>query len=89
MGYMNYKDLKRLQHKSLGIHFTKRSIIASKRDYKSCLAGKIKELFVRKSDTREEIKGRKLYYDILSIRHRFIRGYYYYFLLIDNAIRTI
>jgi hypothetical protein len=71
------------------MHFTKRVIIASKRDYKSCLAGKIKELFERKTDVRETIKGKKLYCDILGIKHRFIRGYYYYLLLIDNATRII
>jgi hypothetical protein len=71
------------------MHFTKRAIIANKRDYKSYLAGKIKELFERKIDVKETIKGKKLYCNILRIRHRFIQGYYYYFLLIDNAIRTI
>jgi hypothetical protein len=71
------------------MHFTKRVIIASKRDYKSCLASKMKELYKRKIDIRETIKGRKLYCDISRIRHRFVQGYYYYLLLIDNAIRTI
>jgi hypothetical protein len=69
---MNYKDIDKLRHKSLGMHFTKRVIIASKRGYKSCLAGKIKELFERKIDVKETIKGRKLYCNILRIRHRFI-----------------
>jgi hypothetical protein len=71
------------------MHFIKRVIIASKRDYESCLAGKIKELFERKTDIKETIKGKKLYCDILRIRHRFVQGYYYYLLLIDNAIKTI
>jgi hypothetical protein len=71
------------------MHFTKQVIIASKRDYKSCLAGKIKELFECKIDVKETIKGRKLYYNISRIRHRFVQGYYYYFLLIDNITRTI
>jgi len=70
------------------MHFIKRVIIASKRDYKSCLVSKIKESFKRKIDVKETIKRRKLYCDILGIRHRFIQGYYYYLLLIDNAIRT-
>jgi len=69
------------------MHFIKRVIIASRRDYKSCLASKIKELFKRKTNIKETIKGKKLYCDILGIRHRFIRGYYYYPLLIDNAIK--
>jgi hypothetical protein len=89
MGHMNYKDLEKLQHKSLGIHFTKRSITAGRRDCESCLAGKMKESFVRKTDIREEVKGRKLYCDISGIRHRSVRGYYYYLLLIDDATRTI
>jgi hypothetical protein len=79
----------KLRHKLLGMHFTKRVIIASKRDYESCLAGKIKELYKRKTNVKETIKGRKLYCDISGIRHRFVRGYYYYFLLIDNATRII
>jgi hypothetical protein len=66
---MNYKDIDKLQHKLLGMHFTKRVITASKRDYKSCLAGKIKELYKRKTDVKETIKGRKLYCDISGIRH--------------------
>ena len=51
------------------MHFTKRPIIASKKDYKSYLAGKIKELFIRKTDIRETIKGKKLYCNILRIRY--------------------
>jgi hypothetical protein len=78
-----------LRYKLLGIYFIKRVIIANKRDYKSCLAGKIKELFERKIDVKEIIKERKLYCNISRIRHRFIQGYYYYLLLIDNATRTI
>jgi len=66
---MNYKDIDKLRHKLLGMHFIKRVIIASKRDYKSCLAGKIKELFERKIDVKEIIKGKKLYCNILRIRH--------------------
>jgi hypothetical protein len=78
----------KLRHKSLGMHFTKRVITASKRDYESCLAGKMKELYERKTDVRETIKGRKLHCDISGIRHRSIRGYHYYLLLIDDATRT-
>jgi hypothetical protein len=66
---MNYKDINKLRYKLLSIYFTKRVIIASKRDYKSCLAGKIKELFERKTDIKETIKGRKLYCNILRIRY--------------------
>jgi hypothetical protein len=86
---MNYKDIDKLQHKSLCMHFTKRAIIASKRDCKSCLASKMKELFECKIDVKETIKRRKLYCDISGIRHRFVRGYYYYFLLIDDITRII
>jgi len=86
---MNYKDIDKLQHKSLGIHFTKQAIIASRRDCESCLASKMKESFERKIYVRETIKRRKLYYNILGIRYRFVQGYYYYLLLIDDAIRTI
>ena len=70
------------------MYFIKRAIIASKRDYKLCLAGKMKELFIYKTDIREEVKRRKLYCNILKIRHRFVKGYYYYLLLIDNVTRT-
>jgi hypothetical protein len=79
----------KLRHKLLGMHFTKQVIIASKRDYESCLAGKIKELYKRKTDIRETIKGRKLHCNISRIRHRSIQGYHYYLLLINNATRTI
>lgn len=48
----------------------------------------MKESFVRKSDAKEIIKGRKLYCDIFGIRHYLILGYYYFLLLIDDAIRT-
>jgi hypothetical protein len=51
------------------MHFTKQAIIANKRDYKSCLASKVKELFVYKIDVKETIKGKKLYYNISRIRH--------------------
>jgi hypothetical protein len=54
------------------MHFTKRLIITGKRDYKLCLAGKIKELFIYKTDIKETIKRRKLYYNILRIRYYFI-----------------
>jgi hypothetical protein len=51
------------------MHFIKQAIIASKRDYKLCLAGKIKELFERKIEVKETIKGKKLYCNILRIRY--------------------
>jgi hypothetical protein len=88
LGHMNYKDLNILESKSRGIKLIKRQQRAGKHDCKPCSAGKMKESFVKKTDVRETVKGRKLHCDISGIREVSIRGYRYFLLLIDDATRT-
>ena len=85
---MNYKDLNILESKSRGIKLIKRQQRARKHDYKPCSTGKIKESFIKKTNIREIVKGRKLYYDISRIREVSIKGYRYFLLLINDVTRT-
>jgi hypothetical protein len=58
---------------------------ARQRVYKCCLARKIKELFNKKTDTRQTYRIQKLYTDISGILLISIRGYCYFLLVIYNT----
>jgi hypothetical protein len=54
---------------------------------KCCLAGKIKESFYKKTDSRIGTKARRLYADLLGIKPLSCRDYRYFLIVIDNASR--
>jgi hypothetical protein len=67
----------------------KRRLLYSKKLYKLCLAGKIKELFNKKTNKREGKKVKRLYADLFRYYLAFIRGFRYFLVVLCNASRII
>jgi hypothetical protein len=64
-----------------------RKIPKGEKKYKCCLAGKIKESFYKKTDSRIGIKARRLYTDLLGIKPLSCKDYRYFLVVIDDASR--
>ena len=64
-----------------------RKIPKGEKKYECCLAGKIKESFHKKTDSRIETKAKRLYADLLRITPLSYRDYRYFLIVIDNASR--
>jgi hypothetical protein len=86
-GHTNYSDLFKLQHSSLGMRLRKRAVPVGKSTCEACLAGKMREILSKKTTKREKIPGRGLHLDTTGRIGTSIRGYNYYLLALDNAIR--
>ena len=68
LAYTNYNNIQRLQHTLIGIGiFPLKQKTSSDYAYKGCLAGKIKESFNKKTDSRTTQRIRRLHYNILGI----------------------
>jgi hypothetical protein len=67
----------------------RRIILVRKKACKACLAGKIQEILSKKTRRRETIPGQGLYFDTIGRIGKSIRGYNYYLLGVNNAIRYI
>ncbi|KAI0999468.1 hypothetical protein K3495_g8728 [Podosphaera aphanis] len=70
-GHVNFQDIKKLV--DLGVlggkvHLEKRPVYQGEKHCKSCLAGRMKERFNKKTDTRDCVKGSRLHADILEFR---------------------
>ena len=89
---MSYKRIKQLLD-SNSIRLIKpkgkRRLLHSKKLYKPCLAGKIKELFNKKTDKREGKRVKRLYADLSRYYLASIRGFRYFLVISYNASRII
>ena len=72
LGYTNYKDLEALKYNLISIEFVKRPKKLGEEACVACLAGKIKELFTRKTDNQIEIRLRRLYIDASKIKETLV-----------------
>jgi hypothetical protein len=75
IGLIKLKDKRRLPH--------------SKKLYKPCLAGKMKESFNKKTDKREGKRVRRLYADLSRYYLAFIRGFKYFLVVLCDASRIV
>ena len=71
------EDLRRFEKYSKGIRLSARQVYIGQRDYKGCLAGKIKESFNKVINSRLLVIGRRVYYNLSGIRGLSIKGYGY------------
>jgi hypothetical protein len=67
----------------------KRRLLYSEKLYKPCLAGKIKELFNKKTNKCEGKRVRRLYADLSKYYLAFIRGFRYFLVVSCDASRII
>jgi len=72
LGYTNYKNLKALKCNLINIKFTKRPKKLNKETYIACLAGKIRESFIRKINNQIKIKLRRLYINASRIKETLV-----------------
>jgi hypothetical protein len=64
-----------------------RKIPKGEKKCECCLAGKMKESFYKKTDSRIGTKARRLYADLLGIKPLSCRDYRYFLIVIDDASR--
>jgi hypothetical protein len=92
LGYISYKRIKQLlegNFVSLIKLKDKRKLLYSKKLYKLCLAGKIKELFNKKTNKREGKRVRRLYADLFRYYLAFIQGFRYFLVVLCDASRIV
>ena len=88
LAYTNHNDVFKLQSYSINIgQFALKSKPLRDYAYKGCLAGKIKESFNKKTDSRIKERIKKVYCNTSGIRPTSFRGYKYYLLIIDDVTR--
>jgi hypothetical protein len=77
-GHANYKYVDKLLECAEEVQFMKPKpggLPAGETACEACLAGRMKELFNKTTDNREQLKVRKLHADISGIKSRSTRGY--------------
>jgi len=92
LGHVSYKRIKQLLEGnfiSLIKLKDKRRLLYSKKLYKPCLAGKIKELFNKKIDKREGKRVRRLYANLFKYYLAFVRGFRYFLVVLCDTSRII
>ena len=67
----------------------KRRLLYGKKLYKPCLAGKMKELFNKKTDKREGKRVKRLYADLFRYYLAFVQGFRYFLVVSCNASRIV
>ncbi|KAK6586848.1 hypothetical protein PZA11_000138 [Diplocarpon coronariae] len=87
LGHLNYTELKKLVDDNYGLSMEARIALKGERNCESCLAGRMKEQFNKKTDTRIDKICRRLYADISGTLPPLIRGYRYFLLVVDDACR--
>lgn len=87
LAHTNYRDILKLAPASKGVVVAPRISVYGEHACESCLAGKMKESFVKKTDSRTEVRLRKLHADISGILPPSLRGYRYFLLVVDDATR--
>lgn len=87
LAHTNYHDIPKLAPASKGVVVARRISVRGEHACESCLAGKMKESFVKKTDSGTEVRLRKLHTDISGILPPSLRGYRYFLLVVDDATR--
>ncbi|KAI0993135.1 hypothetical protein K3495_g15049, partial [Podosphaera aphanis] len=90
LGHVNFRDIKKMVDIGLirgSILNDKRSFYHGEKQCESCLAGRMKEKFNKKTDNRQHTKARRLHADISGIQGSSTRGYKYYLIVVDDATR--
>jgi transposase InsO family protein len=87
LGHTNHRDIKKLRAASTGMAFIPKIKTDGENSYDSCLAGKMKESFHKKTDSRATKRLRRLHADISGVLPLSIRGFQYYLLVTDDATR--
>jgi hypothetical protein len=67
----------------------KRKLLKGETAYNTCLAGKIKESFNKKTDKREGKKVYCLHTDLSSMHLKLVRGYRYFLVVSCDASRLV
>jgi hypothetical protein len=92
LGHVSYKRIKQLlkgNFVSLIKLKDKRRLLYSEKLYKLYLAGKIKELFNKKTNKRKGKRVKRLYADLFKYYLIFIRGFKYFLVVLCNASRIV
>jgi hypothetical protein len=92
LGYISYKRIEQLlEGNSISLikPKDKRRLLYGKKLYEPCLAGKMKELFNKKTDKREGRRVRRLYADLSGYYLASIRGFRYFLVVLCDASRII
>jgi hypothetical protein len=92
LGHVSYKRIKQLlEGNSISLIKLKdkRRLPHSKKLYKPCLAGKMKESFNKKTNKREGKRVRRLYADLSKYYLASIQGFKYFLVVSCNASRII
>jgi hypothetical protein len=92
LGYISYKRIEQLlEGNFVGLikPKDKRRLLYSKKLYEPCLAGKMKELFNKKTNKREGKRVRRLYADLSRYYLAFIRGFRYFLVVLCDASRIV
>jgi hypothetical protein len=92
LGYISYKRIEQLlkgNFISLIKPKDKKKLLYSKKLYKLCLAGKIKESFNKKTNKREGKRVRRLYADLSRYYLASIRGFRYFLVVSCDISRIV
>ena len=92
LGYMSYKRIEQLLEGnfiSLIKLKDKRRLLYNKKLYKPCLAGKIKELFNKKTNKREGKRVRRLHADLSGYYLASVYSFRYFLVVLCNASRIV
>jgi hypothetical protein len=92
LSHISYKRIKQLlegNSVSLIKLKDKRRLLYSKKLYKPCLIGKMKELFNKKTNKREGKRVKRLYADLSRYYLAFVRGFRYFLVVLCNTSRIV
>jgi len=92
LGHMSYKRINQLlDSNSVGLikPKDKRKLPHNEKLCEPCLAGKIKELFNKKTNKREGKRVKRLYADLSRYYLASVRGFRYFLVISCNASRII
>ena len=74
--------------KELGMGIPQKKELGHKDDCESCLAGKMKERYLKTSKSRTHVKARRLYADISGRMPKpTVNGFEYFLTVVDDATR--
>ena len=92
LGHVSYKRINQLLNgNSIGLikPKDKRKQLKGEKLYKPCLAGKMKELFNKKTDKREGKRVRRLHADLSGYHLASIQGFRYFLVISCDASRIV